>query len=204
VPIGPILCFDNVLYVHDNKVNGDGVLGAPRDDDIRELLGGDTELFEGGLDQAGVLVEHMVQITSSLLNVSEDTPGETGVCIGVDEQFHVEEISDLGVVEGEDTLEQDHIRGVDRRELVRDASIRLEVVDRYFGRSSFVYVVQARLHQGDVESVGVVEIKHPLLGAHDFRGREFAIEGVLGDVSHLAVSVLLLTLTQVLHDAFTY
>ena len=56
-----LLCSDDLprggsyLHVLRDEVDGHGVLGAPGDDHVRVLLGGQAELLEGRLHQARVL-----------------------------------------------------------------------------------------------------------------------------------------------------
>jgi len=170
VAIDTIGRVDDVLDVEDDEIDGDEVLSTARDDDIRKLLGGDAELFKSWLHQGGVLVKDIVQVSPSLLDISEHPPRQASVRISVHEELHVEEVSDLGIVEGEDPFEQNDIRSVDCRELAGYASICFEVIDGDFCWPPFVYVVEARFHQWNVKSIRMVEIKHPLLSTHNLRG----------------------------------
>ena len=57
-----------------DQVDGDRVLGAPGDDHVRVLLGRDAELLEGGLDEGGVLVQDVLQVTTPVLDISHHPP----------------------------------------------------------------------------------------------------------------------------------
>lgn len=58
------------------------------------------------------------------------SPGQSGVCVSVDKEFHVEEVSDVLEVEHEDPLQQDHVRGSDVAILSLLTRVGLEIVDR--------------------------------------------------------------------------
>lgn len=194
---------NDVLDMEDDEIDGDEVLSTARNYDVCKLLGGDAELFESWLHQGSILVKHIVQVSASLLDISEDPPRQASVSIGVHEELHVEEVSDLGIVESEDSFEQDDIGSVDGRELVGDPSIGFEVINGYFCWPSFVYVMKTRLHQRYVKSVRMVEIKHSLLCAHNFLRGEFPVERVLRNVGNLSVSIFLFTLPEIFHNSLT-
>ena len=73
-----------------DEVDGHGVLGAPRHDHVRVLLGGQAELLEGRLHQGGVLgaqvspgsqeedhlSEHVLQVPPTVTDVPHHPPGE--------------------------------------------------------------------------------------------------------------------------------
>ena len=63
----------NVLL---DEVQSHEVLGAPRDDYVRVLLGRDAELLEGGLDERRVLVQHVLQVPAPLLDVPHYPPAD--------------------------------------------------------------------------------------------------------------------------------
>ena len=71
------------------------VVRSSWDDDISKLLGWKTELLEGRLDKLNVLMEHLVHVSTQLINISENSLGEATVGISVDKQFHVEHITNL-------------------------------------------------------------------------------------------------------------
>merc|ERR1712106_245669 len=114
------------LYMLTDEIYGYIIFSSPWYDDVSILLGGQAELLEGWLHEGGVLVQHVLKITATFLDVSQDTPCESGVCISVYEELHVEEVSKLGVVEDQDAFHQHHVRGVDRSHLSFNPAVRLE------------------------------------------------------------------------------
>ena len=62
-----------------DEVKGHSVLGAPGDDHVGVLLGRDAELLEGGLDQGGVLVQHILKVTPPLRNITENSPKQENI-----------------------------------------------------------------------------------------------------------------------------
>ena len=80
----------NVLL---DEVQSHEVLGAPRDDHVRVLLGRDAELLEGGLDEGGVLVQHVLQVPPALRDVPQHAPRQPRVRVRVHEQLEVELVS---------------------------------------------------------------------------------------------------------------
>ena len=60
------------LYMLLDQVEGHGVLGAPGDDHVCVLLGWDAELLEGGLDEGRVLVQHLLEVSAPLRNVTKN------------------------------------------------------------------------------------------------------------------------------------
>ena len=64
------------LYVLFNQVYCHNILSAPRYNNIRIFLRGDAELLKSRLDQGCVLVEHMLQVSTSLFNVPKYTPAK--------------------------------------------------------------------------------------------------------------------------------
>ena len=84
---------DDVLDVLLDQVDGHHVLGAARDDHVRVLLGRDAELLEGGLDEGGVLVQHVLQVAPALRDVPQHAPRQPRVRVRVHEQLEVELVS---------------------------------------------------------------------------------------------------------------
>ena len=78
-----------------DQVNGDLVVRPPGNDHIRKLLGRNTELFKCWLDKLDVLVEHLVHVSSELINIFENSLGKSAVSICINEQLHVEQIPNL-------------------------------------------------------------------------------------------------------------
>ena len=62
------------LYMLLDQVEGHHVLCPPGYDDIRVLLGWYTELLKCRLDQGGVLVQDMLQVSAALGDVSQYSP----------------------------------------------------------------------------------------------------------------------------------
>ena len=83
------------LYVLFDEVEGDDVLGAPGDDHVSVLLGRDAELLEGGLDEGRVLVQHVLQIPSSLRNVTENSSRRHHVKMIVQDKILMEDVSTI-------------------------------------------------------------------------------------------------------------
>ena len=65
------------LYVLFDKIQGHHILCSSGNDDVSILLCRDAELLEGWLDQGGVLVEDMLQVSASLGNITQNTSTTT-------------------------------------------------------------------------------------------------------------------------------
>lgn len=86
------LGFEQIADVLDNQIDGHMIVGASRNDHIGVFLRWQAEILERGLDVVRVTGQNVLEIPSVLFHVTQDTTGETCVRIGIDEQFHMEEI----------------------------------------------------------------------------------------------------------------
>jgi len=192
----PVVCHETDAVLERRRRLGDAGLGeilgdmltdqiyrnlvvrSSGDDDISKLLGWKTELLECRLDKLNVLVEHLVHVSTQLINISENSLGEATVSISVDKQFHVEHITNSGIVEGEDALEQDniHLGREDGGELVDDARVGLEVISRDLGHATTDDVIQRLLHQFVVNSVRMIKVEESLVSSHLLTLLQLAVE----------------------------
>jgi len=178
------LCFGTRQPVRDmlaDKLDGDLVVRPTGNNDVSKLLGGHAELLKGRLDVVDVLVEHLVKITSQLINVLENSLGEPAVRVCVDEQLHVEHTPDLRVVERENSLKEDHVHLLRPNcgEAVGNPAVGLVVVLGDLSRPALLDVPETSLHKGVVEGVRVVPVVHSLVRAGPVRSLQFPVEGVL-------------------------
>lgn len=104
------LCVDML----DDELDGDFVLSASRDDDVRVGHQGGDVVVEGGLHHLRVLLDDALQFAAPLRDVALEAPRQPHVGVGVHEDLHVQHIQHLRVVEREDALEDYHVRPVHR------------------------------------------------------------------------------------------
>ena len=133
----------------------------------------------------GYLIKNILEIPSTIPDVSHDPPGKSGVSICVNEQFQVEEVPQVGVVEDEDALHQHHVRWVDCRELVGSTRVGLEVVHWHFGLFSLENIGENGLHQLVIKSIWMVKVESALHGLGLLGGVELSVERVLAQDHHL-------------------
>lgn len=186
---------ENVLDVLDDEVDGHQVIGSTWNDHISILLGRQTELLKGRLNKRYVLSEHLLQVSTTITDVPENSAGESSVCVGVDKKFHLEKVPDLLRVEHEDPLEQDHIGRIDGHKLFFPG-MGNKVVNWDLNRLALNDLPQGLHHQLVIKGIWVVKVVLALEGLGLLLRRELPVEAVLAEDGHLPLGVLDLVLAQ--------
>ena len=111
-------------------------------------LGWNAKLLEGWLDKLNVLVQNLVHITPKLVNILQNSLGQSTVSVSVDEELHVEHVPDFRGVEGENALEEHdvHLTRYDSDKLVDNSGVGLEVVHGDGGGFTIHNILQAAQH----------------------------------------------------------
>ena len=168
-------------------------------------LSWNAKLFKGRLDKLNVLVQNLVHITSKLVNILQNSLGQSGVRVRIEKELHVEHVSHFRRVECQNALEENHIdlAGFDGGELVDHPGVCLEVVD-WDGRGFAINnILQTAEHQLVIKSVRMIKVEKSLGSLRLLCPPEFPIERVLREVDDLPLHVLLVQ-SQLLHDLFTH
>jgi len=193
--------------IHDmlaDEVYGNLVVWTSRNDHIGKFLGWNAKLFKGWLDKLNVLVQNLVHITSKLVNILQNSLGQSGVGISVDEELHVEHVSHFRRVECQNTLEENHVHlaRFDGSKVVHHPGVGLEVVHRDSRVFPIDNVLQTGEHQLVIESVRMIKVEKSLSSLRLLCPSEFPVERVLREVDDLSLNVLLVQ-SQLLHYLFT-
>ena len=85
------------------------ILTTAGNNDVSVGIRRSNESVIRGLDVVLVLLEDAVNVSTSVGDITLQPPGEPHVGICVDEDLHVEHVTDVLVVEGEDALEDDDV-----------------------------------------------------------------------------------------------
>jgi len=70
---GVTISSQKFLYVLNDQIDGDQVICPPRNNYVGVLLSRQAEFFKGGFDKIGILMEDLLQITSSLRHVPQNS-----------------------------------------------------------------------------------------------------------------------------------
>jgi len=118
----------NVLY---NEIDGDDVRRSARNHHVGMFFGRPNVLVEGRFDEFLILRQDILESSPPLLHISENSPSQASVGIGVDEDFHIKEVADASRMEAQYSFKHNHVdhRPVNRCGLIFESRMGREVVD---------------------------------------------------------------------------
>lgn len=119
------------LDASDNHIQGDCVVPTFGDDHICIALGRLYKFEMHRANRVHVLLDHGLGRAAALRDVPIQAADKSQVRIGVDENFYIEEFSQVGFREDKDALHDDDIVGFYWDKLV-GAGVSFEIVDRQF------------------------------------------------------------------------
>ena len=137
--------------LHD-QIDSNVIVGAARDDHVGVFLRRQAEVFERGLHVIDIAGEDVLETSAVLLHVAQDSTCETRVGIGVDEQFHLEEVlmrRELKTIDGQEKSST----YANLREVEHENAFDDDYRDRLDGvESAFDMFVLARVVTSDLDA----------------------------------------------------
>ena len=130
--VEPALMREGLLDLVRDHVDGNVVLDASRDDDVRDVALRLDVLVEVWLDESEPLLDASLDVAAAFLDVAEETSGEAEVGIGLGEDLQVEHVQDALVVEREDAFHDEDVGRIEHGGL-RKPGMFLERVVWDFG-----------------------------------------------------------------------
>jgi len=115
------------LNLSDDHLDSDRIVSAPRHDNVSVPLARLDELEVHRLYRRQVLLDYLVERSSSFVGVALDATNEANVGIRVDEDFDITKVSQAVVHEQQDSVDHHHVGGFDARRL-RAAQMGDEIV----------------------------------------------------------------------------
>ena len=110
-----------------------------------------------GLDGREILRHNRLHGTTALLHIAQGAAQDAHIRVRLDENLDIQQVAQVGVLENQDALDDDHFRRAHLDGLVR-AVVDAVVIDGAVDRLPGLELLQILDHQIRVERVGVVVI----------------------------------------------
>ena len=138
------------------------IMPALGHDDVGVALAGLHKLLVHRLYSTEILGRDRLEAAPTLLDIAQDAANDAHIGVGVHKNLDVEQAQDLGILEDEDALDQQHLSGRDRDRLGR-AVVYRKIVDGRLHRPARLKLTDMLHKQVGIERIGVVVIERSAL-----------------------------------------